>query len=135
LINEERISEKESTDVFLQMIVKEVLNEELLTLAEVREMLTQIMEERREKSDEEQVYEFRKALNHAENFAKLSAADAKKLVLELLDFEKMKPVIAVRITDILPLSRDELRAIYSKEKFTLQDTELDAILDVVRQYA
>ncbi|MDV0445122.1 hypothetical protein MmiAt1_06790 [Methanimicrococcus sp. At1] len=117
------------------MIVKEVVGEELLTLAEVKELLIQIMEERREESDEEQVYEFRKALNHAEIFSKLSAADAKKMVAELLEFEKMKPTIAVRITDILPLSRDELRSIYAKEKFTLKDEELDAILDVVRKYA
>lgn len=117
------------------MIVKEVVDEELLTLAEVKEMLVQIMEERREESDEEQVYEFRKALNHAEIFSKLSASDAKKLVAELMDFEKMKPAIAVRIADILPLSRDELRSIYAKEKFTIKDEELDAILDTVRQYA
>ncbi|MDR2944622.1 MAG: RNA polymerase Rpb4 family protein [Methanosarcinales archaeon] len=117
------------------MIVKEVVNEELLTLAEVRELLTQIMEERREESDEEQVYEFRKALNHAEIFSKLSASDAKELVAELLKLEKMRPAVAVRITDILPASRDELRSIYAKEKFTLKDEELDAILDVVRKYA
>ena len=117
------------------MIVKEVVSEELLTLAEVKEMLTQIMEERREESDEEQVYEFRKALNHAEIFSKLSAADAKNLVSELLGFEKMRPAVAVRITDILPQSRDELRSIYAKEKFTVKDDELDAILDVVRKYA
>ena len=117
------------------MIVKEVLGEEPLTLAEVKEMLTQIMEERREESDEEQVYEFRKALNHAEIFAKLSAVDAKNLVVELMEYEKMKPTIAVRIADILPQSRDELRSIYSKEKFTLKDEELDAMLDTVRKYA
>jgi len=118
-----------------EMIVKEVVGEELLTLAEVKEMLIQIMDERREESDEEQVYEFRKALNHAEVFAKLSAKDAKELVAKLLEFEKMRPVVAVRIADILPQSRDELRSIYAKEKFTLKDEELDAILDVIRQYA
>jgi Uncharacterized protein conserved in archaea len=117
------------------MIVKEVVGEEVLTLAEVKEMLTQIMEERREESDEEQVYEFRKALNHAEIFSKLSADDAKALVSKLLEFEKMRPAVAVRITDILPQSRDELRSIYAKEKFTVKDEELDAILDVVRQHA
>jgi len=116
------------------MIVKEVINEELLTLAEVKEMLIQIMEERRLESDEEQVYEFRKALNHAEIFAKLSAKDAKDMVSQLMSFEKMKPSIAVRITDILPQSRDEVRSVYAKEKVTLKDEELDAILDVVKQY-
>ncbi|MCL2142407.1 MAG: RNA polymerase Rpb4 family protein [Methanimicrococcus sp.] len=116
------------------MIVKDIIDEDLLTLAEVKEMLIQIMEERRLESDEEQVYEFRKALSHAEIFAKLSAKDAKEMVSTLMSFEKMKPSIAVRITDILPQSRDEVRSVYAKEKFTLKDEELDAILDVVKQY-
>jgi DNA-directed RNA polymerase subunit F len=116
------------------MIIKEIEKEEFLTLAEVKEMLTQIMEERHAESDEEQVYEFRKALSHAELFAKLNAKDAREMVLKLMEFEKMKPSIAVRITDILPQSRDEVRSIYAKEKFTLKDEELDAILDVVKQY-
>ena len=116
------------------MIVKEVLNEELLTLSEVRDLRSRIMAERREDGDEEQVYEFRKALLHAETFSKLSAADSRELVNKLMGLEKMKDVIAVRIADILPQSRDELRAIYAKEKFTLKDEELDEILDLVRQY-
>ena len=90
------------------MIVKEVLNEELLTLAEVKDKLTAIAEERREKGIEVS-YSFNK----------------------LLELEKMKPVIAVRIADILPQSRDELRSIYAKEKYTLSNEELDQILDYV----
>ncbi|MPM55118.1 hypothetical protein SDC9_101903 [bioreactor metagenome] len=43
----------------------------------------------------------------------------------------MKPAIAIRIADILPQSRDELRSIYAKEKYTLSNEELDQILDYV----
>lgn len=112
------------------MIVKEVLNEELLTLAEVKEILSEIAEERRER-DLEVGYEFRKALHHAELFAKTSSEKARGLVNKLLELEKMKPVIAVRIADLMPQSRDELRAVYAKEKYTLSNEELDQILELV----
>lgn len=114
------------------MIVKEVLNEELLTLAEVKEMLFKIADERREKGIEVG-YGFRKALHHADQFAKISGEKSRELVSKLLELEKMKPVIAIRIADILPQSRDEIRSIYAKEKYTLSNEELDQILDYVHE--
>jgi DNA-directed RNA polymerase subunit F len=52
-------------------------------------------------------------------------------VNKLLEMEKMKPEIAIHIADIMPLSRDELRSIYAKERFTLVEEELDQILGLV----
>jgi DNA-directed RNA polymerase subunit F len=112
------------------MIVKEVVSEELLTLAEVKEILSKIAEERREQ-DIEIAYGFRKALNHADQFSKTSGKKSRELVNKLLLLEKMKPVIAIRIADIMPQSRDEVRSIYAKEKYTLSNEELDQILDYV----
>jgi DNA-directed RNA polymerase subunit F len=112
------------------MIVKEVLNEELLTLAEVKDILSKIAEERREKGIEVG-YSFRKALNHADQFSKTKGEKSRELVNKLLELEKMKPSIAIRIADILPQSRDEIRSIYAKEKYTLSNEELDQILDYV----
>ncbi|MDD3043788.1 MAG: RNA polymerase Rpb4 family protein [Methanosarcinaceae archaeon] len=114
------------------MIVKNVLSEELLTLAEVKELLTGIMEERKE-MDLEVGYEFRKSLRHAELFAKTGGKKSRELVNKLLELEKMRPVIAVRITDLTPQTRDELRAIYTKEKYTLSNEELDQILEYVAE--
>lgn len=114
----------------IPMIVKEVLNEELLTLAEVKDILSRIADERREQGLEV-AYNFRKALHHAEQFSKISGEKSRELVNKLLELEKMKPVIAIRIADILPQSRDELRSIYAKEKYTLSNEELDQILDYV----
>ena len=116
----------------IPMIVKEVLNEELLTLAEVKEILSKIAEERREQGTEV-VYGFRKALHHADQFSKISGEKSRELVNKLLKLEKMKAVIAVRIADILPQSRDEIRSIYAKEKYTLSNEELDQILDYVAE--
>ncbi len=118
----------------IRLIVKEVLEEKLLTTSEVRDLLTEIQEQRAEEGDDEQVYEFRKALRHAELFSKLSASDSRELVNELEKLEKMKPEIAIRIADTLPESNDELRAIYAKERFTMSDDELAEILDLIKQY-
>ncbi|WP_292462700.1 RNA polymerase Rpb4 family protein [Methanolobus sp.] len=112
------------------MIVKEILSEELLTLSEVKGILHQIMEERLQ-NEEELGYELRKAINHADTFAKTSPEKARDLVNNLTALEKMKPEIAVRIADIMPMTRDELRSLYAKERFTLSDTELDQMLEMV----
>lgn len=114
------------------MIVKEVLSEELLTLPEVKGMLHEIMEERL--NDEEELgYELRKAINHAEMFSKTTPEKARDLVNKLLELEKMKPEIAIRMADVMPQSRDELRSLYAKERFTLTEEELDEMLNLVEE--
>ncbi|HEY9245911.1 MAG TPA: RNA polymerase Rpb4 family protein [Candidatus Methanoperedens sp.] len=112
------------------MIVKQVISEELLTLPEVKNILTQIKEER-EKENKELGYELRKAIAHAEMFSRLPAEKSRELANELMKLEKMKPEIAVRIADILPLSNDEIRSIYAKERYTLSEQELKQILEQV----
>jgi DNA-directed RNA polymerase subunit F len=43
----------------------------------------------------------------------------------------MKPEIAYRIANIMPKSRDEVRAIFAKERYTLEPAEIDSIIDLV----
>jgi DNA-directed RNA polymerase subunit F len=113
------------------MIVKSILGEELLTLAEVRELLEGIRDKRAKASDEELGYELRRAIRHADLFAKGTAAESRAMVDELVKLDKMNPEIAIKIADIRPSTKDELRAIYAKERFTLSEEELNAILEVV----
>ena len=111
------------------MIVKSILQEDLLTLAEVKEILDQIREKR---SDEEELgYELRRAIRHAELFSKGTAEESRAMVAELMKLEKMSLEIAIKIADIKPVNKDELRAIYAKERFTLSEEELDNILEIV----
>jgi len=111
------------------MIVKSVLQEELLTLAEVKEVLDQI---RQKRADEEELgYELRRAMRHAELFAKGTAEESRRMVEELMKQEKTTREIAVKIADTRPATKDELRAIYAKERFTLSEEELDGILEIV----
>ncbi len=116
------------------MIVKQVHDESMLTLPEVKNILDNIKDER-EKEGKELGYELRKAIAHADMFSKLSANDSRELVNELLKLEKMKPEIAIRIADILPLSNDEIRTIYAKERYTLSEEELRQILELVTRFA
>jgi DNA-directed RNA polymerase subunit F len=111
------------------MIVKSIVKEDLLTLAEVRETLEGI---RLKRADEDELgYELRRAMRHAELFAKGTAEESRRVVDELLKLEKTTPEIALKIADIRPQNRDELRAIYAKERFTLSEEELDRILEIV----
>jgi DNA-directed RNA polymerase subunit F len=116
------------------MIIKKVISEELLTLPEIRDVLNNIKDER-EKAGQELRYEQKRAVEHANKFSKLGAKESRDMVNELLTLEKTKLEIAVKIANLYPRSRDELRAIYAKERFTLNDAELKAILDVVAKYS
>jgi DNA-directed RNA polymerase subunit F len=111
------------------MIVKSVLQEDLLTMAEVKEILDQVRLKRAE--EEELGYELRRAIRHAELFSKGTAEESRAMVAELMKLEKMNKVIAVKIADVRPVTKDELRAIYAKERFTLSEEELNSILEIV----
>ena len=96
-------------------------------------LLNQIKEER-DKENKELGYELRKAISHAEMFSRLEPKKSRELVNELLKLEKMKPEIAIRIADILPISNDEIRSIYAKERYTLTEQELKQILELVSRF-
>ena len=112
------------------MIVKKILSEELMTLAEVKEALVEIRL-RRAEEPEELGYELRRAIKPAEIFSEGEAEEGHRMIEELMGLEKINPEIATKIVDVRPKTKDEIRAIYAKERFTLSDEDLDAILDVV----
>jgi DNA-directed RNA polymerase subunit F len=112
------------------MIVKNILGEEMLPLGEAKRILLDIREKRVQRNIE-LGYELRRAINHAETFAKIDGESSKKLIEELLKLEKMKPEIAYRLADIMPTSFDEIRSIYAKERFSLSKDELTTILDLI----
>ena len=112
------------------MRVKAVLGEERITLAELKEVLGD-MSDVRQGDATEMAYELRRSIDHATHLAKSSSKQAKNLVGALQKLEKMKPDIAYRIANIMPRTRDELRAIYAKERFTLTGEELEQILALV----
>jgi len=112
------------------MKVKGINSEEKVTLPEMRAVLLGV-ESERIAAEKEMSYEFRRSIEHANQLAKTTPEKAQALVSDLLKMEKMKPEIAYRIANIMPKSRDEVRAIFAKERYTLTPEELDKIIETV----
>jgi DNA-directed RNA polymerase subunit F len=116
-------------------IFKEHVDEEYLTTAEVKELLSDVERERAADEERELPYELARTIEHVNRFAVLEVEESKELVAELEELEKVDEATAYKITELLPQSRDELRSIYAQERYTLDGDELDEILDVVAKYA
>ena len=99
-----------------------------LTLAEVKDLLEK--EQKKRELTVEQKY----ALTHAQQFAKLSSKDSRKLVKDLMKFEMLGEWHACKLADIMPEHADEVRAIFAKERFVLEPGTTEEILEVIRKY-
>jgi DNA-directed RNA polymerase subunit F len=115
-------------------IFKEKVEEEYLTTAEAKELLSDLEQERALDEDREMRYELARAIEHVNRFATLDPEESRDLVEELLALDKVDEPTAYKITDILPKDRNELRAVYAQERYTLSGEELDDILNVVAKY-
>jgi DNA-directed RNA polymerase subunit F len=115
-------------------IFKEKVDEEYLTVAETKEILEDLEAERAADEDREMRYELARAIDHVNRFADLDPEEALEFVADLQELEKVDEKTAYKIVDTKPLDRDELRALYAQERFTLDGDELDEILNVVKQY-
>ncbi|WP_330632190.1 RNA polymerase Rpb4 family protein [Halocatena halophila] len=116
-------------------IFKEKLEEEHLTISEVKELLAEIEAERATDEDREMRYELHRAIEHVNRFAQLEAEESRELAEELEEHEKVDTATAFKIVDLLPQTRDELRAIYAQERYSLSGEELDAVLNTVAKYS
>lgn len=116
-------------------IFKEKVDEEYLTLAETKELLADVETERAADPDREMRYELARAIEHVNRFAVLGPEESQELVEELQELEKVDEATSYKIANLLPQDRDELRAVYAQERYSLSGDELDEILDVVAQYA
>ena len=115
-------------------IFKEIVDEEYLTIPEVKELLADIETERSLDEERELRYELARAIEHVNRFADLEPAESRQLVEELETLEKVDEETAYKIANLLPQDRDELRAIYAQQRYTLSGDELDDILNVIKQY-
>jgi DNA-directed RNA polymerase subunit F len=104
------------------------MDESYLTLAEVKELLEK--EGGKRELNEYQKY----ASSHAQQFSKMDGKTARKLVNDLMKIDPITEPIACKLADLMPQSLDELRAILTKERFTLENEASEAVLEVVRKY-
>jgi DNA-directed RNA polymerase subunit F len=111
-----------------------VIAEKNISLAEVRDILRDKQKEY-SKEEKEQLYEQKRALDHANRSTKLNLRDSKKLIEQLTNMEiKLNEDQVIKICDLLPETVDDIRAIFAKERFKYNEEEIKKILDVVDQY-
>lgn len=103
-------------------------DEEYVTLAEVRELLTAENEKR------ELLNSQTAAMVHAQSVAKTSVEDAKEMVAKLKELDFVDSRIAVKIADIMPNYSNEVRAIFSKERITLDEDMIDRVIGICDEY-
>ncbi len=115
-------------------IFKEKLEEEYLTVAETKDILEDIEMERAADEDREMRYELTRAIDHVNRFAVLDAEESQEFAAELAELDKVDEKTAHKIADLKPRDRDELRAVYAQERYSLSGEELDDILNVVKKY-
>ncbi|QIO22583.1 RNA polymerase Rpb4 family protein [Haloarcula sp. JP-L23] len=116
-------------------IFKEKVDEEYLTVAETKEVLEDLEMERAADEEREMRYELKRAIEHVNRFALLDPEESLEFVEQLQELEKVDEATAYKIANLRPLDRDELRAVFAQERYTLTGEELDDILDIVKQYA
>ncbi len=114
-------------------IFKEIVDEEYITVAETKEILA-ALEAERATEERDMHYVLARSIEHANRFAELEADEAEQLVEELAAIEKVDEPTAYKVADLLPRDRNELRAVFAQERYTLSGEELDEILNVVAQY-
>ena len=99
-----------------------------VTLAEVRDMLTAENEKR------ELLPSQKYAMSHASSVCPLSKEQADEMVSRLQELDFVPTHVAYKIADLRPKYSNDVRAIFSKERITLDADMIQSILDIVSSY-
>jgi len=116
-------------------IFKEKVDEEYLTTAEAKAILAEIEADRAADEERELRYELARAIEHVNRFGHLDAEESRELVEALVELDPIDVSTAVKITDLLPEDRTELRSVFAQERYSLDGEELDEVLAIVAKYA
>jgi len=105
-----------------------IKNKEEISLVEVKELLA--------KEEDEENKQIKDTLSHIKKFVKLSPEKAKKMKEELkeLDIIKIGNRHIVKIIDLLPEDAEDLRKILAGEEVSLDENEINKILEVVKKH-
>lgn len=101
----------------------------LVSLAEVKSMLTRAQLER-----EELTYEQKLALEHSLRFSRLTVDETDKLVADLSKLDYLSPPYVYKVADLCPTDAEDVKSIFSKSRVTIGDAEIQEILDTVLKY-
>ncbi|MFQ6087977.1 MAG: RNA polymerase Rpb4 family protein [Candidatus Methanofastidiosia archaeon] len=109
------------------MIGKKVLSERFVTLAEVHMLLS------KRKKVKEMIYEQNIVLEHTKQFSKLKFKKSQDLLKELLSLG-LREDLAVRLVDLMPVDGEEIKLLFSKERFVLDGDLVSQIAGAISKY-
>ena len=115
-------------------IFKETLDSRYQTIAEVKELLADVERDRAADPDRDLRYELARAIEHVNRFGELTPEESRALVEDLTEHEEIDLPTAIKIADLLPQSRDELRSVFAKRRYQLDGDELDAVIGTVAKH-
>ncbi len=103
------------------------ISESFVSAAEARESL--------EKRDIEKLtYEQKICLDFLKKHVHLSAERAREMMEELQKIGRIDARQASMIVNLLPKTKDDVKLIFSKERTTLSDDEINKVLSTVNKY-
>jgi len=111
------------------MIGRRTIDVKEVPLAEVKEILEM-------PSDIEAGFEQTKTLDYSKKVAKLEKDEAYEMIDELMAaVAKINRAKAVKITDLMPKTPDEVSQLFAKETFTLTEDETAKVIEIVNKHA
>ena len=107
------------------------MSEQYVTLAEVRELLEAEAEIR---GDDNLLQSQKAALDHAQTVCSISLEQANAIIDEVKQIDIVSDAVALKIADLLPRYPEDVRAIFSKERVTLEPAQIQQIIDIVEKH-
>ncbi len=107
------------------MPVNRVTEETSVTLAEVKDIISKRTKE------SEATYEQKQTMEYVKEFARVPTAKAKDAVEKIiaLDVDRKQ---AIKIVDILPDDADDMKLIFAKAHYSVNEETTEKILDIIR---
>jgi DNA-directed RNA polymerase subunit F len=108
-----------------------VISEEALSMADARRELRKV-----KKRDEELSFRANKTEEYLNELTQLSDKAAKELTKKLQELEipRLKEEHIAKIVDLLPLTKEDLKAILSHYTITIKEDNIKSILAAVDEY-
>ena len=102
--------------------------EEQVGLGTVKRLLTG------EGAKRELSYEQRLALQHAESFSNLADETNAAILKQIQGIdERISPAVCLKIVEVMPRSSEEVRALFTKERYSLETETIEKIIALVEK--
>ncbi|MFP4115663.1 MAG: hypothetical protein ACLFTQ_00445 [Candidatus Aenigmatarchaeota archaeon] len=105
----------------------EIIDEKPVPAAEARNTMSK-------KKDESLVYEQKISKDFLSKNVDINVTDARKAMKELQEVGRIKAGQAAILINIMPEEKSDIRLIFSKERTSLSEEEMEEVLEILDKY-